>query len=157
MRELALGLAFTGGLSGVRTGDDGVPIGWEQKTVDELCDSVEPGFACSKSHQVANGHVHLRTHNISTLDVLNFDLVIRIDPQKIDSSKASIRKGDILFNNTNSQELVGRTALVDRDYGYGFSSHITRLRVNASSWPPFVVYYLAYLRNSGHFARLCTR
>src|SRR4051812_45535590 len=87
MRALSLGLAFTGGLSGVGADENGVPVGWQRIPIGELCGSIEPGFACSKSHQAPNGHVHLRTHNISTLGVLNFDLVIRIDPTKVDSSK----------------------------------------------------------------------
>ena len=75
----------------------------------------------------------------------------------VDPRKASIREGDILFNNTNSQELVGKTCLVDRDYDYGFSNHITRIRLKDGIVPGFVVFYLTLLRNSGYFARLCTR
>jgi hypothetical protein len=116
IRELVLRLAFSGELTGKRPTDDGVPDGWESRTIESLSASISSGFACSRSHQVENGHVHLRTHNISTLGTLNFDLLVRIDPKMVDPQKASIRAGDILFNNTNSQELVGKTSLVDRDY-----------------------------------------
>jgi type I restriction enzyme, S subunit len=157
MRELVLRLAFSGGLTGKRPTDDGVPEGWESRTIESISASISSGFACSRSHQVENGHVHLRTHNISTLGTLNFDLLVRIDPKMVDPQKASIRAGDILFNNTNSQELVGKTSLVDRDYDYGFSNHITRIRLKDGIFPGFVVFYLTLLRNSGYFARLCTR
>ncbi|MHB1233600.1 MAG: restriction endonuclease subunit S [Burkholderiales bacterium] len=157
MRELVLQLAFTGGLSGKRQDEGGLPQGWEKRIIESICSSISPGFACSRSHQVDGGHVHLRTHNISTLGTLNFDLLVRIDPAKIDPQKSVIRQGDILFNNTNSQELVGKTCLVDKDYDYGFSNHITRLRLKDDVFPGFVVFYLTLLRNSGYFARLCTR
>lgn len=157
MRELVLRLAFSGGLTGKRPTDDGVPAGWESRTIESISASITSGFACSRSHQVENGHVHLRTHNISTLGTLNFDLLVRIDPKMVDPQKSSIRAGDILFNNTNSQELVGKTSLVDRDYDYGFSNHITRIRLKDGIFPGFVVFYLTLLRNSGYFARLCTR
>jgi len=157
MRELVLRLAFSGGLTGDKQGDDGVPVGWEKRTIESICSSLTPGFACSRSHQVEGGHVHLRTHNISTLGTLNFDLLVRIDPKMVDQQKASICKGDILFNNTNSQELVGKTSLVDRDYDYGYSNHINRLRLKEGVLPGFVVFYLTLLRNSGYFAKLCTR
>jgi type I restriction enzyme S subunit len=157
LRELVLRLAFSGGLTGKRSTDDGVPDGWESRTIESISASISSGFACSRSHQVENGHVHLRTHNISTLGTLNFDLLVRIDPKMVDPQKASIRAGDILFNNTNSQELVGKTSLVDRDYDYGFSNHITRIRLKDGIFPGFVVFYLTLLRNSGYFARLCTR
>jgi type I restriction enzyme S subunit len=157
MRELVLRLAFAGGLSGKNANDDSPPSGWEQRTIESICSTLTPGFACSRSHQVEDGHVHLRTHNISTLGTLNFDLLVRIDPKMVDPLKSSLRSGDILFNNTNSQELVGKSALVDRDYDYGFSNHITRLRLKDDVYPGFVVYYLTLLRNSGYFAKLCTR
>jgi type I restriction enzyme S subunit len=157
MREIVLRLAFSGGLAGKRPTEDGVPEGWESRTIESISASISSGFACSRSHQVENGHVHLRTHNISTLGTLNFDLLVRIDPKMVDPQKASIRAGDILFNNTNSQELVGKTSLVDRDYNYGFSNHITRIRLKDGIFPGFVVFYLTLLRNSGYFARLCTR
>jgi type I restriction enzyme S subunit len=157
MRELVLRLAFSGGLTAKRLTEAGVPDGWQNRTIESISASISSGFACSRSHQVDNGHVHLRTHNISTLGTLNFDLLVRIDPKMLDPKKASIRAGDILFNNTNSQELVGKTSLVDRDYDYGFSNHITRIRLKDGVFPGFVVFYLTLLRNSGYFARLCTR
>jgi type I restriction enzyme S subunit len=157
MRELVLRLAFSGRLTGKRQTDEDVPGGWELRTIDSISSSIVSGFACSRSHQKENGHVHLRTHNISIHGTLNFDLLVRIDPKMVDPQKASIRAGDILFNNTNSQELVGKTSLVDRDYDYGFSNHITRIRLKDDIFPGFVVFYLTFLRNSGHFARLCTR
>jgi type I restriction enzyme S subunit len=157
MRELVLQLAFRGSLSGKSTTNASLSAGWEQRTIESICSSLTPGFACSRSHQVEDGHVHLRTHNISTLGTLNFDLLVRIDPKMVDPMKSSLRSGDILFNNTNSQELVGKSALVDRAYDYGFSNHITRLRLKEGVDPGFVVYYLTLLRNSGYFAKLCTR
>ncbi len=157
LRELIFRLAFSGVLLGRRPGRDGLPQGWQRRTIGSIASSITPGFACSRSHQSEHGHVHLRTHNISTLGTLNFDLMVRIDPQKVDPKKSSIAHGDILFNNTNSQELVGKTCLVDCDYDYAFSNHITRIRLLDNIDPGFVVFYLTFLRNSGHFARLCTR
>jgi len=157
IRELILRLAFSGALSGYGTSQPTELPGWEARTIDSICSSITPGFACSKDHQVEGGHVHLRTHNISTLGSLNFDLLVRIDPNKVDATKAAICRGDILFNNTNSQELVGKTSLVDRDYPYSFSNHITRLRVQEDVDPAFVAFYLTLLRNSGYFASICTR
>ena len=157
MLELVLRLAFSGGLSGKSPSKNEIPEGWEKRTIESIASSVTPGFACSKNHQVEGGLVHLRTHNISTLGILNFDLLVKIDPKMVDQKKCSIRAGDILFNNTNSQELVGKTSLVDRDYDYGFSNHINRIRLKDGVVPGFVVFYLTLLRNSGYFARLCTR
>ncbi|HKR65953.1 MAG TPA: restriction endonuclease subunit S [Thermoanaerobaculia bacterium] len=153
MRELVFRTAFSGRL----TKRNGADVTWQQRTIGDLAASITPGFACSKSHQVTNGHVHLRTHNISTRGSLNFDLLVKIDPAKVDVAKSSLQAGDILFNNTNSQELVGKTAFVERNYNYGFSNHLTRIRMKPEVDPRFAVWYLTFLRNSGHFSALCTR
>lgn len=154
-RELVLRLAFNGGLSSTIDRDE--RSAWDEKAIESIVSELKPGFACGKSNQLDGGHVHLRTHNISTLGALNFDLVIEIDPAKVDPNKALIKKGDILFNNTNSQELVGKAALVDQDYQYGFSNHLTRIRLKQDVYPPFLVYYFKLLRDSGYFASICTR
>jgi hypothetical protein len=43
--------------------------------------------------------------------------------------------GDVVFNDTNSPELVGKTALFDDD-APAFSNHMTRLRVNPDELDP---------------------
>jgi len=44
--------------------------------------------------------------------------------------RLSRAQGDILFNNTNSPELVGKTSVFDEDEAPAFSNHMTRLRVD---------------------------
>lgn len=157
LRELVLKLAFTGKLLRKNSTGSELPEGWAVQSIGAIAHLITPGFACSRNHQVENGHVHLRTHNISTLGTLNFDLLVRVAPQMVDLQRSSIKAGDILFNNTNSQELVGKTCLVDCDYEFGFSNHITRIRLKEGFYPNFVVFYLTLLRNNGYFSRICTR
>jgi type I restriction enzyme S subunit len=152
MRELIWRSAFARQFVG-----SSAPGAWRERTIGDLASSIAPGFACSKSNQVPDGHVHLRTHNVSVQGSLNFDLIVKISPEMVDRSKSSLRAGDILFNNTNSQELVGKTAFVDRDYDFGFSNHLTRIRVKPEADPRFVALFLTLLRHTGHFAAICTR
>ena len=61
-------------------------------------------------------------------------------------------KGDVLFNNTNSKELVGKAALVKDNLECVFSNHITRLRVDRKiSVPKWLVINLNYLWRTGYF------
>jgi restriction endonuclease S subunit len=70
----------------------------------------------------------------------------------------ALQKGDILFNNTNSVELVGKTCLYDSTERAHYSNHTTRLRVNeARALPKFVALALHQLFRRGDFAKLCTR
>ena len=166
LRELILGLAYSGRLVS-RDPASQKPQGpvdnsrwchdWEDSSVGEIAENISPGFACSRRFQKEDGYVHLRTHNVSVNGRLNFDLIVRIDEGKVDSRKASLRKGDVIFNNTNSQELVGKTCLVDEDYDYAFSNHLTLIRLKNHVEPGFLVYYFNLLLRQGYFAALCNR
>ncbi|MDP8972836.1 MAG: hypothetical protein M3N45_06575, partial [Actinomycetota bacterium] len=46
-----------------------------------------------------------------------------------DYGKFELEAGDVLFNNTNSVELVGKSAIVREPMNCAFSNHISRLRV----------------------------
>jgi type I restriction enzyme S subunit len=157
MRGLVFELAFSGKLSDNDHQNDNVVGAWIAKPIEEIATSITPGFACSRDHKDDDGHVHLRTHNISTEGRMNFDLLVRINTKMIDPKKASLDAGDVLFNNTNSQDLVGKTCLVDKDYNFAFSNHVTRIKLRDEVFPAFVVYYLTHLRNKGYFSRICTR
>ena len=54
-----------------------LPEGWEWKTINDLSATISSGFACSKKHEVSQGHVHLRTHNISTNGKINLQKIIK--------------------------------------------------------------------------------
>ena len=163
LRVLILQLAFKGKLVNNRQkrnmADHGEDLltGWQQRTIGDLSKVIMPGFACNKSFQMSDGHVHLRTHNIDTNGKLNFDLLVKIDHKKVDMKKAQIHKGDIIFNNTNSQELVGKTCIVDQNYFYGFSNHLTLIKVIDEVEPAYIVYYFNLLLHIGYFAELCNR
>ena len=43
-----------------------------------------------------------------------------------------LARGDLLFNRTNSAELVGKTAVWDRDDAYAFAGYLVRVRFDES-------------------------
>jgi type I restriction enzyme S subunit len=153
LRSLFLELAFQGRFSS--KGE--VTSSWERKTLEEVSEILRPGFSCNRSNVTRDGHVHLRTHNVATDGKMNLDLIVRIDPAMVDSDKAALKKDDILFNNTNSQELVGKTCIVDADVEYGFSNHLTQIRLKTGYVASYVVRFLNLLWRRGYFASLCNR
>ena len=54
-----------------------------------------------------------------------------------DFKKFKVEKGDILFNRTNSLDLVGRTAIHDIEGNYVFASYLIRLRTDRKKLNPF--------------------
>jgi len=69
----------------------------------------------------------------------------------------ALRRGDILFNRTNSIDLVGRTALYDSEAQAVFASYLIRLRINHRSSPRFVNYYFGMPGTQSRLKGLATR
>ncbi len=126
--------------------------------LEEIATSIESGFACSKSKLVAKGLPHLRPFNISGNGDLDFNEVYQIPESEAPNGKSGLRVGDVLFNNTNSAELVGKAAYVPTNMDAGFSNHVTRLRFDLNRVEPqFVTAYLRHLWQRRYFQRNCTQ
>ncbi|MBK5970390.1 hypothetical protein CCR91_16925 [Thiorhodovibrio winogradskyi] len=69
-----------------------------------------------------------------------------------------LSQGDVLFNNTNSPELIGKTALVSKlAIGVAFSNHMTRLRFNTAIDPRFAALQIHYLWMMKYFLHRCVK
>ncbi|MBN2561760.1 MAG: restriction endonuclease subunit S [Phycisphaerae bacterium] len=66
-----------------------------------------------------------------------------VDVDKVALNNFRLQDGDLLFNRTNSYELVGRTAVFHSIREAVFASYLVRLRLDTSVWiPDFINYYL---------------
>lgn len=123
----------------VENRDDSIYDDWPSRKI-ETClqkdDGVQSGFACSKKNIVRSGILHLRPYNIAMNGQLDFTETAYLPPDMVDTRVYSLKKGDVIFNNTNSKELVGKAAIVDNDIVCGFSNHLTRLRTDRSIVKP---------------------
>lgn len=72
------------------------------------------------------------------------------------ADSAYLRSGEVLFNNTNSSSLVGKSAVFDLSLSAVCSNHVTRLSLREGIQPEFVAMVLNALQRRGFFARLCT-
>ena len=63
-----------------------------------------------------------------------------IDLSENDTEKYLLRKGDLLFNRTNSKELVGKTGVWDGRFDAVAASYFIRLRLDESSVCPLYVW-----------------
>ncbi|MDQ1251023.1 MAG: putative Type restriction modification specificity domain protein [Euryarchaeota archaeon] len=135
-----------------------LPDGWKFVKMSKLIDDNLSGFACAISKHVdQGGYVHLRPFNVED-GKLNLNTLYQVPLDEVDTEVYTLKKGDILFNNTNSTELVGKSALIDGDYQFAFSNHINRIRVKKSmASPEYFHYYLLYMWSKGHFERNCKK
>jgi len=127
--------------------------------IENLIKDSVSGFACAINRLVKDGgYVHLRPFNIGGFGKLNLETQYQVPLEIVDREKYFLNKGNILFNNTNSTELVGKSVLIEEDYNYAFSNHINKIVVNKDLViPQFFEYYLLYLWFIGHFARNCKK
>ena len=118
-----------------------LPVGWDVCYVGDRIPDIQPGFASGIHNQEGKGIPHLRPMNISRQG--NIELVVV--KSVADTSGPRLRRGDVLFNNTNSSELIGKTA------AWAFSNHMTRLRPPASILGKFIAQQLHFVWMSGYF------
>ena len=96
------------------------------KDLSQIVLDMKSGIGAGKQDQSNEdeGIIQIRPTNISKGGNLNF--VKNVYVNNIPNTLI-VKKGDVLFNNTNSQELVGKTAYYDLDEVMSCSNHITRI------------------------------
>ncbi|WP_343101258.1 restriction endonuclease subunit S [Romboutsia sp. MSSM.1001216sp_RTP31141st1_G3_RTP31141_220114] len=132
----------------------------ELVNLGELITDVSSGFACGKQNEISKdedgAYPHFRPNNVGFYNQFNYDKIVYIPQEKVQKGKGTLSKGDIIFNNTNSTELVGRAVVVREDMDTAFSNHLTRIRVDESRViPEWVAYCINTLWKQGHFASIC--
>jgi len=134
--------------------------GFTIKTIGDVISYIKTGFPAGSNSQLRNkqGIIQIRPTNINKDNLLVFEKNIYIKPDIAEKRKEDvIKKREILFNNTNSQELVGKTAYFDLEGNYFCSNHITRIKVKEDIILPKYLWILLnlYQRNKVFF-NLCT-
>lgn len=102
---------------------------WPTVPLGALLTDIQPGFASGRHNLEGDGIPHFRPMNVSTDGRIERAVTKYVDPS-VGRPDIRLSPGDILFNNTNSPELVGKTALFEDDDSPAFSNHMTRLRVD---------------------------
>lgn len=116
------------------------PKGWERATIRDLVSSVNYGTS-EKAGQVGEFPI-LRMNNITYQGSWNFTDLKYIDLSEKDRKKYLVKRGDILFNRTNSKELVGKTAVYRETAEIAFAGYLIRVRTNAENNPEYISAFL---------------
>lgn len=112
----------------VRLGDDNILTSSQYGL--SLRGSKEGKYPILRMNNLTNGYI-----NPSDLQFVNVDETI--------FRKFRLEWGDILFNRTNSVELVGKTSIFNLDSEFVFASYLIRLKTNPDSLNPyFLNFYL---------------
>jgi len=116
-----------------------VPVGWEVKKVKAVATEIQYGLNSSADE---NGTIPMfRMNNIiKGKMVANPMVYVQLSP--IEKAKYQLQIGDILFNRTNSMDLVGKVGIFDLEGEYVFASYLIKISVNSDNNPFFINYVL---------------
>lgn len=124
----------------------------------EISTEIVSGIACGKANAIADGVLHLRPFSVTPDGNLSVSNAPRIPANVIPNGRLGFQAGDILFNNTNSVELVGKSAVFSAPLEASFSNHMTRVRVDAAKADPrYVQAFLHHLYHQRFFEGRATR
>ena len=113
---------------------------WEIKTIGDVATEVRYG---TSRPAVENGkYPYLRMNNLTNDGNIDLNNLKRIDIPDDEVEKCIVRKGDVLFNRTNSVELVGKTAMFDLDEDMIIAGYIIRIRLQSCLLPEILAQYM---------------
>jgi type I restriction enzyme, S subunit len=125
------------------------PNGWDSVTIDDVLESSQYGTS-DKSNADHKGHRVLGMGNITYSGDIDLSGLAYVDIPRHEFEKLRLERGDIIFNRTNSTELVGKTAHWKSDLDAVLASYLVKLRLTKNVRPE----YFAALLNTSHFKGL---
>ena len=129
-------------------------------SVEELCEKIMSGFAAGKQDQADDlpddkRVPQLRPFSITPHGQLSFETQKYVPISRL-QPKDFCKFGEVIFNNTNSAEWVGKTAVFDADRACATSNHITRITLKEGVNPYYIAAFFNMLRSMGYWKLLCT-
>ena len=116
------------------------PRGWDVVTIGDIITDVR--YGTSKPAVEGGKYPYLRMNNLTVDGYLNLNDLKYIDISDDEIEKCVVRKGDVLFNRTNSIELVGKTAVFDLPEDMVIAGYIIRIRLNGRLLPEVLSQYM---------------
>ena len=126
--------------------------GWEEKKLGDICSDIRYGTSTPSNE---NGeYKYLRMNNITNdgfLDVSHYKTISL--PEK-ELEKCLVKRGDIIFNRTNSRELVGKSCVFTENENMVIAGYLIRIRLKEGFEPQFITYSMNLQRSLGLFQHL---
>ncbi len=125
-----------------------IPANWCWVRLGDLCSNIRYGTS-NKSEKIGTVIV-LRMGNIQNGAIDYSDLVYTSDAEDIETYK--LEYGDLLFNRTNSKELVGKTAIYKAEYPAIYAGYLVRVTTLIAKSE-----YLNFTMQSEYYKEWCRR
>ena len=124
-----------------------LPHGWVWSQLG--CCSMAPQYGSAAKSSVQGKAPVLRMGNIQKGSIDWSDLVYTSDKEEV--AQYSLKPGDVLFNRTNSPELVGKTAIYRGERPALFAGYLMRVnQIDRIASGPYLTYFLNSPRAREH-------
>lgn len=117
-----------------------IPEFWIWTKVGEKTQNVQYGLSIKANDAKETGIPILRMGNIQD-GTIDFTDLKYIPADEKEISQFYLEKGDLLFNRTNSPELVGKSAVFNSNEKMTFASYLIRIKVNQNDLLPEYLNY----------------
>lgn len=126
-----------------------------RRLLSDVIEDAKSGFACGTEDPA--GVFQLRMNNIRRDGTLDLSKQKRVPRAQKAVESALLHVGDVLFNATNSPDLVGKTALISRlQEPTVYSNHFIRLRTRSEVLEPaYLARWLSWQFQCGTFKGIC--
>lgn len=118
---------------------------WKTVPMKDVVSQTQYGTA-EKANSEKVGVPVLRMNNLTYKGEINLDDIKWCSIPSRDEEKFTVQRGDLLFNRTNSPELVGKTAVWRSDEKYAYAGYLVRVRFQEKV--ALSEYVSAYLNSS---------
>ncbi|WP_084685923.1 restriction endonuclease subunit S [Nonomuraea coxensis] len=115
------------------------PKGWVIRTVSDLIESATYGTS-QKAHTAGDFPV-LRMGNLTAQGRIDLSSLKYLPTSEV-GERHIVRKDDILFNRTNSADLVGKTAVFRENTPMAYAGYLVRVRTNPQNHPEYISAFL---------------
>ena len=116
------------------------PKEWPVRTIGDLLESAS--YGTSEKAEATGEFPVLRMNNITRTGEMDFAELKYMDLKEDQRERYLVRTGDVLFNRTNSAELVGKTAIYREANPMAYAGYLIRLRVNRKYEPEYLAAFL---------------
>lgn len=121
---------------------------WNIVQIRSIAQEVK--YGTSSPAAASGSYPYLRMNNISYSGELLLDDLKYISASEKEFEKYGTRYGDLLFNRTNSKDLVGKTTIVDTETLMIIAGYLIRVRFNDQANP----WYVSTFMNSTHMKKV---
>lgn len=130
------------------------PRGWPMGVIGDLLKEAKYGSS-GKANSEGRGLPMLRMGNVTYDGRIDLSDLKHIELSDKEFDKYTTRPGDLLFNRTNSKELVGKTAVVTQAEPMAIAGYLVRGRANARGNTHYISGYLNSTHGKAVLRNMC--